>query len=175
MKTAFLLDTCVLSESSLPRPREAVMRFLATAENYFMPAGALMELQAGITKVCSVNPLKAVQLTAWYHKLVKAGIPFVETDWEISEIWGILSVDPRLQGLNQSGRGKFRAGQDLHIAAAAIVRRLPIATMNVSDFMLINECYPLPGLYDPAAEIWHASVEPLALRNSTNKTVTACA
>lgn len=164
MTTAFLLDTCVLSESFLPRPRETVMSFLATANNYFIPAGALMELQAGITKVCATNPLKAVKLSAWYHELVKAGIPFVETDWAVSEIWGILSVDPRLQGMNQSGRGKFRAGQDLHIAAAALARRLPIATMNVRDFMLINDCYPLPGVYDPAEEVWHARVEPLALR-----------
>ncbi|MBY5667377.1 PIN domain-containing protein [Rhizobium leguminosarum] len=162
MKTAFLLDTCVISETALPRPRESVIAFLATADNYFIPAGALMELQMGITKICATNPIKAVQLSAWYHGLVRAGIPIVETDREVSETWGVLSADPRLQRLIPGSGKKPRGGQDLHIAAAALVRRLPIATMNVSDFMLINECYPLPGIYDPLFSQWHARMEPLA-------------
>ncbi|MBY3417059.1 type II toxin-antitoxin system VapC family toxin [Rhizobium laguerreae] len=162
MKTAFLLDTCVISETALPRPRESVIAFLATADNYFIPAGALMELQMGITKICATNPIKAVQLSAWYHGLVRAGIPIVETDREVSETWGVLSADPRLQRLIPGSGKKPRGGQDLHIAAAALVRRLPIATMNVNDFMLIHDCYPLPGIYDPLADRWHTRMEPLA-------------
>jgi predicted nucleic acid-binding protein len=163
MTTAFLLDTCVISETSLARPRESVIRFLETADNYYMPTGALMELQMGITKVCATNPLKAVKLSNWYHRLVTAGIPIVETDREISETWGILAADPRLYKFSPNGGGKkARGGQDLHIAAASLVRRLPVATMNVTDFMLINECYPLPGIYDPLNEKWHARMEPLA-------------
>nr|WP_312857987.1 type II toxin-antitoxin system VapC family toxin [Rhizobium laguerreae] len=153
----------MISETALPRPRESVIAFLATADNYFIPAGALMELQMGITKICATNPIKAVQLSAWYHGLVRAGIPIVETDREVSETWGVLSADPRLQRLTQGGNGKKpRGGQDLHIAAAALIRRLPIATMNVNDFMLIHDCYPLPGIYDPLTDIWHTRMEPLA-------------
>ncbi|WP_246796890.1 type II toxin-antitoxin system VapC family toxin [Rhizobium leguminosarum] len=163
MKTAFLLDTCVISETALPRPRESVISFLEMADNYFIPAGALMEIQMGITKVCAINPIKAVKLSQWYHDLVRAGIPVVETDREISETWGVLAADPRLQKFSPNGsRTRARGGQDLHIAAASLVRRLPVATMNISDFMLINECYPLPGIYDPLASRWHARMEPLA-------------
>ncbi|MGO6727347.1 type II toxin-antitoxin system VapC family toxin [Rhizobium ruizarguesonis] len=164
MTKAFLLDTCVISETALPRPRESVIEFLATASNYFIPVGALMELQMGITKVCSTNPIKAVKLSAWYNQLVKAGIPTVETDSEIGALWGILAIDPKLQGLNTAdGRSKkTRGGQDLHIAAAALSRRLPIATMNVKDFMRIHEIYPLPGIYDPSTGIWHTKMEPLS-------------
>jgi predicted nucleic acid-binding protein len=163
MPTAFLLDTCVISETSLARPRESVVRFLETAHNYYMPTGALMELQMGITKVCATNPAKAVKLSNWYHRLVTAGIPIVETDREISETWGVLAADPRLHKFSPNGGGKrARGGQDLHIAAASLVRRLPIATMNVNDFMLINDCYPLPGVYDPLNDKWHARMEPLA-------------
>ncbi|NKL21821.1 type II toxin-antitoxin system VapC family toxin [Rhizobium leguminosarum] len=162
MKTAFLLDTCVISESTLKQPRENVLNFLATADNYFIPMGALMELQMGITMVCATNPIKAVKLSAWYHSLVRAEIPIVPTDREVSEIWGVLAADPRLRRLVPGGGKKPRGGQDLHIAAAALVMRLPIATMNVSDFMLIHECYPLPGIYDPLHDRWHARMEPLA-------------
>lgn len=154
MSTAFVLDTCVVSETFLPRPRENVIAFLASADNYFIPAGVLIELQMGITKVCATSPLKAVKLSAWYNQLKRAGIPVIDTDADISEICGILSADPRLQGL--------RRGQDLQIAAAALSRRLPIATMDVDDFMLINSCYPLPGIYDPLFDRWHVRMEPLA-------------
>ncbi|WP_050573713.1 nucleotide-binding protein [Rhizobium leguminosarum] len=165
MKTAFLLDTCVISETALPRPRESVISFLEMADNYFIPAGALMEIQMGITKVCATNPIKAVKLSQWYHDLVRAGIPIIETDRDVSETWGVLAADPRLQRFTPSGRGKrVRGGQDLHIAAASLVHRLPVATMNISDFMVINECYPLPGIYDPLANRWHTRMEPLAER-----------
>ena len=56
----------------------------------------------------------------------------------------------------------MRGGQDLHIAATALVHRLPIATMNVADFMRINDCYPLPEVYDPLTDCWHTRMEPLA-------------
>lgn len=122
-----------------------------------------MELQLGITKVCATNPIKAVKLSNWYHQLVRTGIPIIETDKDVSETWGVLSADPRLRCLNPiGGRPSSRGGQDLHIAAAALVNRLPIATMNVNDFMLINECYPLPGVYDPLEGRWHARMERLA-------------
>ncbi len=166
METAFLLDTSVLSEAALNQPRESVIEFFRTAAKYYIPAGALMELQMGITKVCATNPIKAVKLSAWYHDLVRSGVPIIETDREISETWGVLAADPRLQRLapvNPDIRSKKqRGGQDLHIAAAALVHRLPIATMNVSDFMLINECYPLPGVYDPLNDVWHVRMEALS-------------
>ncbi|MCQ1768063.1 type II toxin-antitoxin system VapC family toxin [Neorhizobium galegae] len=165
MATAFVLDTCVISESFWPRPRENVMRFLQTASNYYIPAGALMELQAGITEVCATNPLKAVALSKWYYELLRSGVPIIETGKEVSEIWGILSVDPRLKAYSgRDGRSKSRGGQDLHIAAAALAHRLPIATMNVGDFMRIDACHPLPGIYDPAQDVWHTRMEPLAVR-----------
>jgi hypothetical protein len=34
--------------------------------------------------------------------------------------------------------------------------------MNVADFMRINSCYPLPGIYDPLTDCWHTRMEPLA-------------
>lgn len=164
MTSGFVLDTCVISETSLPRPRESVIEFLATAENYFIPMGALMELQMGITKVCSTNPIKAVKLSSWYNEMLKAGIPIIETGSDIGAIWGVLASDEKLQGLNgNDGRsGKSRGTQDLHIAAAALARRLPIATFNVRDFMRIHALYPLPGVYDPSTGIWHAKMEPLS-------------
>ena len=171
MTTAFLLDTCVISETTKKRPNENVITFLETAENFYLPAGALIELLTGITQVCAVDPIKAVRLSNWYHQLMRQDLPIVETGRDVIEILGVLAADPRLRNLweprrDGAGRviGKPRGGQDVHIAAAALARRLPIATMNTRDFLAIDELYPLPGIYNPQTKIWHRKMEPLADR-----------
>lgn len=169
MTTAFLLDTCVISETNKPDPNENIIRFLETTEQFYLPAGALIEVMMGITQLCSVSPLKAIKLSNWYHQLMRQDLPIVETGREVIEIMGVLIADDRLKNLWDRRRdaegkvvGKPRGGQDVHIAAAALARRLPIATMNVKDFMLINEMYPLPGIYNPKTGVWHVKIEPLS-------------
>jgi predicted nucleic acid-binding protein len=163
MATVFLLDTSVISAASWKYPDPNVQRFLAKAEDIRLPAGALMEMQLGITKMCAISPLKAVKLSAWYHELTSGIIPIVDTDRDVIEVWGTLAADPRLLNLTvpRAGTRKVRGGQDLHIAAAALVHRAVIATLNVKDFMLINSCYPLPGVYNPMDDTWHTRMEPL--------------
>lgn len=163
MSMPFMLDTCVLSETSRVRPHPAVIRFLETAENLLLPGGALMELQYGITAICATNPIKAVKLSAWYQDLTSGHIPVIETDLPVLEVWGTLMCDPRLNNLTSNRRegNKTKCNQDLHIAAAALVHRAAIATFNVRDFLLINSCYPLPGIYNPWDGVWHAKMDPL--------------
>lgn len=165
MSMAFMLDTCVLSETSRARPHPSVIEFLETADNLLLPGAALMELQCGITGICATDPIKAVKLSAWYQKLTSGEIPIIETDLPIFEVWGILEWDPRLRNLSSRRHdgNKVKCGQDLHIAAAALVHRAAIATFNVKDFMLINSCYPLPGIYNPLDRVWHAKMEPLVI------------
>jgi toxin FitB len=163
MTMAFLLDTCVLSESSKSKPHPLVIDFFHTAGNLIIPVAALMELQLGIMKVCETNPVKAVQLSNWYQTLVSGDIPIAETDRHVCEVWGTLAADPRLRHMviPRPDTKRLRAGQDLHIAAAALVHRAAIATFNVKDFLLINSYYPLPGIYNPMEGVWHARMEPL--------------
>jgi hypothetical protein len=44
---------------------------------------------------------------------------------------------------------KQQPDKDLLIAAIEISHNCPLATMNVRDFALINEFFPLPGLLHP--------------------------
>ena len=156
--TTFLIDTCVLSETSKVRPHPNVVRFVEQANNLAIPLGALVEIHLGIARLCSRSPGKAIRLSAWYHELLAVGIPIAQTTTEVAEVWGVLAADARLQGLlvSRESSKKSRLGQDLHIAAAALVHRMSIATFNVKDFLLIDSCYPLPGIYDPLTNIWHA-------------------
>lgn len=163
MAMAFLLDTCVLSETSRVKPHPSVVDFIQAADNLIIPAAALMELQLGIMKCCATDPIKAVKLSNWYQKLVSSGIPIAETDRHVCEVWGTLSADPRLRNLivPRQDAKKTRSGQDLHIAAAALVHRAAIATFNIKDFLLIDSYYPLPGIYNPMEDKWYAKIESL--------------
>jgi predicted nucleic acid-binding protein len=174
MTTGYLLDTCVLSETSRVKPNPQVLRFIESAPNLTIPAAAVVEFQQGIMQLCSRDPVKAVRLTTWYQGLIATGMPILETGKEIAEVWGNLAADPRLRNLMVShpGAKRIRFGQDLHIAAAALVSQLPIATFNIKDFLLINSCYPLPGIYNPQDETWHARPvmsHPLAERASASQ------
>ena len=166
MTRAFILDTCVLSELSRDRPNQSVVRFLETAADLKLPSAVLMEFQLGITEASVKDPVRAVRLSNWYQRVISAGFPILDTTKEVAEVWGILAADPRLRNLvvGHARAKKPRNGQDLHIAAFALVHRLPIATMNVRDFDLINQCHPLPGIYNPTAECWYAQMSPLPLR-----------
>lgn len=172
MTMPILLDTSVISEASKPRPHPDVIRFLPTADNLFIPAGTLIELQLGITQLCAKDPIRAVKLSAWYQDLVRS-VPIISTRKEVCEVLGTLAADPKLRSLMfDDQRAKKRKGaQDLHIAAAALVHRAAIATFNVSDFLLIDRLYPLPGIYNPLTDVWHARMEPLFEPDEANDRV----
>jgi len=154
MNTTYNLDADVIRESSKPRPQPQVMEILRSRPNLLLPAAALMEIQKGISAIANTNPLKAVRLSAWYVDLIDGKYPIVATDANFIEKWGALSSDPSLKNLTAYG-------QDIQIAAAALVCRAPIATFNVKDFMFINARYPLPGIYNPKEGIWYARMNPI--------------
>ncbi len=164
MSLGYLLDTCVLSETSRRNPHPAVVRFIETAENLTLPVAVVMEFQMGITEVSHKDPVRAVRLAKWYQRLAASGLPVIDTNTEVAEVWGVLAADPRLKNLfvANARAQRPRAGQDLHIAAVALVHRMAIATMNVRDFTLIDRFYPLPGIYNAMEDQWHARIEPIA-------------
>lgn len=163
MRDAFILDTCVLSEASKRKPNPAVLEFLDTTPDLNVPVAVVMELQLGMTLIAATDPVRAVRLSNWYQWVMSAGFPILDTTREVAETWGILAADARLKNLVVGhARAKHpRNGQDLHMAAFALTHQLPIATRNLRDFELIDECYPLPGLYDPFTARWRGNREML--------------
>ncbi|WP_312403723.1 type II toxin-antitoxin system VapC family toxin [Rhizobium sp.] len=161
MVTDILLDTSVLSETSKVKPDPNVLRFLELIPNPLIPAPALVEFQQGIYEVLERNPIKAVKLSNWYNQLVNSGITILYDNREVIDVLGTLNGDKRLNNLKFSRpeAKRPRCGFDLWIAAIALVYRVPIATFNVKDFVLINSCYPLPGIVDPKTDTWHAKIE----------------
>ncbi|WP_051321071.1 hypothetical protein [Rhizobium mesoamericanum] len=117
----------------------------------------------GIAKVANTDPKKAVELGSWYLDLLSSGIDTAATTQSVIDKWATLQGDVRLLNLTvpRMGYSKPRGGQDLHIAAVALMRGLAIATYNVKDFLLINEWHPLAGIYNPKEDMWYSKMQPL--------------
>jgi predicted nucleic acid-binding protein len=169
--TRLMLDTNVLSTAYLPRPPEWLWEWLES-----MPPGRLAipwttvyETEYGIRTAQRHNPAKAIELLAWFTEFLETRLTFPEMDVKASRLLGQMAATPALRHffLTEDRRNKngdtikldrIRLGGDAMLAALSISHQIPIATMNVRDFLYIHNLFPLPGLYNPKDDVW--AVEP---------------
>ena len=124
----YLLDTNVVSELRRPRPHGAVLGWVAgvPAEQLFVSAVTVGEIQAGIEITREQDAAKAEELEAWLDKVLAS--------------YGVLPMDAsafREWARLMHGRSDT-ISEDAMIAATAIVHRLTVATRNVSDFLTLG-------------------------------------
>ncbi len=120
----YLLDTNVVSELRRPRPHGAVLDWIADvpAEQLFVSAVTVGEIQAGIEITREQDEAKAEELGAWLDKVLTS--------------YGILPMDAlafREWARLMHGRSGAMT-EDAMIAATAMVHRLTVVTRNVADF-----------------------------------------
>ena len=125
----YLLDTNVVSELRRPRPHGAVLDWIAgvPAEQLFMSAVTVGEIQAGIEITREQDSAKADELEDWLDKVLAS--------------YGVLAMDAsafrewaRLMHRRSDTMIEDAMIEDAMIAATAIVNRLTVVTRNVSDF-----------------------------------------
>jgi toxin FitB len=156
MELRYALDTSVLSETSKRSPDLAVVAWLTRLRRAVVPMGAIIELEQGIHMRARYDLDGALLLSQWLADLLASGIRVVETDTNVSRKYGEMRACIALRHLEATRPDSDKlGGQDLHIAAAAIVHGLCIATVNIRDFLLIHNHFKLPGLYDPKHDHWY--------------------
>jgi toxin FitB len=120
----YLLDTNVVSELRRARPNQAVVAWLSAipAEQLFLSAVTLGELQAGVEITRQQDPKKADEIEAWVDA-VAAASEVLPVDGVIFRRWAKL-MHRRSDDLIE----------DALIAATALVHDFTVVTHNVRDF-----------------------------------------
>ena len=133
MSLDYLLDTCVVSEFTKPKPERKVLDWLNTLapDQTYLSVVTLGEIQMGISNLASSN--RRTQLEQWLgtELLAQFAGRVLPLDSETLLVWGKMTAQLKQQG-------KPMSVMDSLIAATALHHNLALVTRNVSDFEQTN-------------------------------------
>jgi len=158
MPAGLVLDTCIVSEFAKRADQQnpyfrAWIREVDPSD-IVIPVAAVFEIQCGIQKIALTNPAKSEALAEWLESLLVSGLYVQTVTVEIARLHAKMVVTPALKNLwlTTPKSGPQSPGQDLVVAATAIILGAAVVTANMRDFELVDSYFPLPGLHNPMAE-----------------------
>ncbi|MCX2698596.1 PIN domain-containing protein [Ochrobactrum chromiisoli] len=153
-----LLDTCVVSQFTYRYPSPDLITWIRKfpEKSLAISVATVFEIQKGIEHLRACKSDRASQLESWLEDILASDIDCLLQDVCISRLLAKMVAVPKLKHLWIPDRSakKPKLGQDLLIAATAIRYRLPLATTNSQDFLLIHEHFRLPGIFNPSTMSW---------------------
>ncbi|SCX03904.1 hypothetical protein DSM25558_0581 [Agrobacterium sp. DSM 25558] len=163
----YLMDTNILSNAGLQRPPPGLRTWMKAvgAKSLALSYPAITELRRGAHLAQKHDPQKAARLHAWIEDILSVDFRFADFTPTAASLYAeMTTVGPLRHFYKQPPeQKKDKLGHDLHFAALSIAHQMPIATMNIKDFMSIGRYFPLPGLYQPLENIWYINC-PSSLR-----------
>jgi len=121
----YLVDANVLSETTKPRPDDAVVGWLRNHEGELSINPVILgEIESGVLLL--VPGRRREQLLQWFNAVVKA-LPAIPIDANTAHAWARLLVE-------MQRKGRAMPIKDSLIAATAIQHGMTVATRNTSDY-----------------------------------------
>ncbi len=150
----FLIDTSVISNASKRRPHPAISAWLAQQARLAIPFPVILEMEAGTAELHRRDPQKAAALRNFVDDIFETEPDYPPMTPAVARLLGEMMCCRPLSNLWISSSIGRKPGQDLAIAAVSIINGMPLATLNNRDFELIDDYFELPGVYNPAFDLW---------------------
>jgi len=117
----------------------------------------IAELMRGANLKVRDNPARAIAIANWAKELIATSFYFPEMTADVAMKYAEMTATPSLKHMwtVHSGQKSNRLGHDLSIAAVSIIHRIPIMSANVHDYLVIDQLFPIPGLYHPLEARWY--------------------
>lgn len=155
MLVGLVLDTCIVSEFAkrAEQQNSNLREWIRGVDptDVTIPVAVIFEIQCGIQKIATTNPAKSEALADWLETLLDSDFHIQPVTAAIARLHARMTMTPALKNLwlQAPKPGPQAPGQDLLIAATAIVLGATVVTANTRDFELIDAYYPLPNLLNP--------------------------
>lgn len=129
MMRGYLLDTCVLSEFTRPKPADEVLAWLDTQNqsSLYLSVITIAEIEQGIAHLAAGSRANKLELWLRDSLVVRFQSRTLDVDRAVASRWG------RMRG-NGLRSGHPLALVDSLLAATALEHDLAVATRNVKDF-----------------------------------------
>jgi predicted nucleic acid-binding protein len=155
----FILDTDVVSNLRKKKPHPNLVSWIDDIgwQDLATTVLTVMEIQIGIERARRSNAATADSVQQWFAGLLQVGKPHVlPLGTDAALLLGRMNETPALRNFlgQDPTTKKTKTGADLAIASIAIAHNAVVATGNGSDFLVINQHFHLPGLYDPFDGKW---------------------
>lgn len=157
-RRGFLLDTNVVSETAKLRPDPRLIAWLIAqaTDSLAVSFTTSFEIKRGIERLARTQPEKALKLEQWLDDVIFSDLHYIGQDDPIARLLAEMTLVPPLRHLwvPHQKKDEPTCGQDLAIAATAIIWGLSIATRDIEDYLIIDRYFTLPGLLNPFTGIW---------------------